>query len=508
MIKLVYNELIKIFKRKSIYLLFLLSIIAIIVYNKINPDQNPIRNFNYGTEIDYPITEKSLEDSSSVEYFIVEKTSTDIHKLCNSFEKNSWQRFALSTEPSAMSRIYPDVFPTSTTFPTDYNADIYEDLIYINDYEFNPDSEISLKLYRDSKDKYNEYLDVLNNGDWKDFVNLKIKNLEDKKLTTNLKSAEIEEIDFEIEWYNLRLKNNIIFNGDMANLYLDEYKELYYFAKQEEIDSIYFSDELATNQQNITMTRMNLCKYALQNNLTNQDISNENNVLSNNIIDARNSFIRTFQHFDLIIIIIAIYISSIIVTEEVNKHTIKTLLTKPHKRSTILISKLLASIITIIISMIFVSISQYIIGGIIFGFDSYNLSYIGYDLNSNQIIIMSLFKYIALIGLLKLPMYIIIITFCIFIGTINKHSSMSMVLTLIIISILNVIKLYSENKSFSSFAKYIIWNNCDFSIFLFGQVSRIVGVTIQNSIIICLIHMVLLVFLSIIIFNKKEIENV
>ena len=40
MIKLIENELIKIFKRKSIYVLLIISLIAIIVYNYMNPDQN------------------------------------------------------------------------------------------------------------------------------------------------------------------------------------------------------------------------------------------------------------------------------------------------------------------------------------------------------------------------------------------------------------------------------------------------------------------------------------
>ena len=50
---------------------------------------------------------------------------------------------------------------------------------------------------------------------------------------------------------------------------------------------------------------MNLCKYAIEKGI-NRDISNESNIALNNKIDARISFIRTFHHFDLIIVIIAI----------------------------------------------------------------------------------------------------------------------------------------------------------------------------------------------------------
>lgn len=67
----------------------------------------------------------------------------------------------------------------------------------------------------------------------------------------------------------------------------------------------------------------------------------------NNKIDARISFIRTFKHFNVIIIIITIYISSTIITEEISKRTIKNVLIKPHKRLDIIIAKMLACIVTI-----------------------------------------------------------------------------------------------------------------------------------------------------------------
>ena len=42
LIKLIQNELIKIFKRKSIYILLAISVLVIIIYNYNNPDQNKI----------------------------------------------------------------------------------------------------------------------------------------------------------------------------------------------------------------------------------------------------------------------------------------------------------------------------------------------------------------------------------------------------------------------------------------------------------------------------------
>ena len=64
MIKLIKNELIKIFKRKTIYFLLILSMIAVIIYNYINPDQNiPISE---GTNDRQLISDTQIEKQKDV----------------------------------------------------------------------------------------------------------------------------------------------------------------------------------------------------------------------------------------------------------------------------------------------------------------------------------------------------------------------------------------------------------------------------------------------------------
>lgn len=497
MIKLIQNELIKIFKRKSIYFMLFLSIIVIVVYNNLNPDQNEIIElFNSTEDISTIGMEQALETKTKEEY-ITQKVNIDSIKLYNEYKENSWQRYALKEERN--SKYMQGVSIES-------NKDIDKLLTDINDFELNPNTKISKKDYDIAKIKYNEYIKTLNSDNWRDFVKLKIKNLREKKSTKNLTNKEVDAINFEIETYELRLKHNINFDYNMQNQYLDEYKNNYYSIQSYKT---YGETQAFRNKSlNTYKAKMNLCKYAIENNL-NKDISNENNILLENKIDARISFIRTFQHFDLIIIIIAIYLSTTIITEEVNKRTIKTLLTKPHKRRIILISKIMACIITIMIAMIFIVIAQYVVGGVIFGFDSYKLNYIGYDFNNDKIIEMDLVRYILLAGLSKLPMYIIIIAFCIFIGTVNNHTSMSMLVTLIIFIIgSKVLPEWSKVETLSVITRYFITNNWDFSVYLFGQVSDISGVNIYSSLLLYAIYLFILLYMSIHRFNKKEINNV
>lgn len=483
----------------------------IIIYNNINPDQNKISLLNSKTE-DYPveIMKKTLEkiDKNGNEY-AVQEAFIEFANLYNSFKQDSWQRYALKEET---------MYQSINNVYTNYNLDINKYLENIKCYELNTNAEITKELYNVSKIKYNEYVNSLKSNDWKQFIYLKIKNLEERKNTQNLLEDEIKEINFEIEVYKLRLDNNINFGYDISNQYLEQYKSNYYLMESLKNNAYNESVNFFTKNYNEYVSNMKLCKYAIENNIK-QDISGERNLIYDNKVDARISFIRTFEHFDIIIVIIAIYIATTIVTEETNKRTIKSLLTKPHKRSTILISKILACIITIIISMIVIIIIQYLVGGIIWGFDSYELGYIGYNYNKldhivfysdiKEIFVMNIFNYIILVAITKLPMYIMIILFCIFLGIINNHTSMSMILTLIIFLISSIVLTeWSKVEALSSITRFFVTMNWDFSKYLFGQVSDISGVTFWSSIKIYALHLIIIMFVSIRCFNKKEINNV
>lgn len=491
MMKLVKNELIKIFKRKSIYFLFILSMIAIIVYNYINPEQNVIDN--EGTKNTPIVSDNYIESiKNNTESYINSLAYNEFAKLYNNaFEENSWQRYALNRERRRYS--YENV----------YDQDIMIYLGNIMDYEHNSKTQITKELYEISKNRYNEYVETLKSSNWRNFVNLKIKNLEEMKKTQNLSSEEIREIDFEIEWYYLRLNNNIDFDNNIANQYLNSYREKYYVIiyKESYIDK---SSQADTRELNEYKAKLNLYKYAIENDI-NFDISNEENLILNNKIDARISFIRTYEHFNLILIIITIYISSTIITEEITKRTIKNVLTKPYKRLTIIMAKILACMVTIIISMLFIGIVQFLVGGFIFGFDSYSNGYIGYDINNNKVINMSILSYFIISGFTKVFEYLIISLFCIFIGIFNKNIAMSMILTLIICLFANTaLAEWSKVDALSKITRFFITNNWDFSTYLFGNISSINGVSLWHSIIIYFIHFVLLLKVTIFKFKKLE----
>ena len=492
MIKLVKNELIKIFKRRSIYFLFILSIVVIIFYNYKNPDQNMIVKEQTGNipnvSTDYI---ESIKDST--DRYISLLAHNEFAKLYNDvFKENTWQRYALNKERNGY------------TYENVYDQDMMKYLGNIMDYKYNQNTLITKELYETSKNKLNEYVKALKSDNWKEFVNLKIKNLEEIKNTQNLLPEDIKEINFEIDWYYLRLNNNITFNDNIINQYLKSYREKYYLIIYKESYIANKNSQADISELNEYKSKLELYKYAIENNI-NYDMSNEKNIILNNKIDARISFIRIFENFNLILIVITIYISSTIITEEITKQTIKNLLTKPHKRFAIIIAKIIACMITVVISIAFIGIVQFFVGGFIFGFDSYANGYIGYDIYNNKVFNISLLSYFIISGITRIFEYLIISLFCIFIGISNKNIAMSMILTLLTFLFVDTaLAEWSKVDALSKITRFFITNNWDFSTYLFGNISNINGITLWHSIVIYFIYFVLLLKVTIHKFEKLE----
>ena len=451
LIKLIQNELIKIFKRKSIYILLFLSLVIIVIYNYINPTENGVINLTNTRDMSVVSIEKDLKEEKDIEEYVKTKAQYDFVNLYNSFEENSWQRYALRNEK---------VFTTVGNVITDMDHDIIPTLEIINDFENNENTAITQEEYNKNKKKFNEYKEALNENDWRKYVELKINNLQDLINSTNITEEDKKGIYVDIETYKLRLDNNVNFGNDIKNEYINMFRSNYYSL----ISNMKQNEDNYMNKLSIqnSKSNMNIAKFAVENDI-NQYISGYEK------IDARISFIRTFENFNLIIIIVAIYVSCISITEEINKGTIKSLLIKPHKRTSVLIAKILANIITILIFMVF----------------------------------------IIIVGVTKLPMYTIIVLFCTFMGVINNHTSMNMILTLIIFIISDTaIAEWSKFEGILFISRILITNNWDFSQYLFGQISPIKGLTPILSGVICLLYGILLLYITIHKFKNKDIVNV
>ena len=198
-------------------------------------------------------------------------------------------------------------------------------------------------------------------------------------------------------------------------------------------DNLYLENyEILTNKEKYEdiVERIELEKYAIENNIKYNILVNTESKNTQLPIDARILLMRVFNNFDIIIVFIIIYLTSTIISEEFSSGTIKNLLIKPHKRISILSSKIITSTLVTLITVIIIVIFQYILGGLLFGFDSYNLEAIRYNHITQQIDTMSLSNYMILMFFSKIPMYLILTIVSLLLGTITSNMAINILFSL------------------------------------------------------------------------------
>ena len=276
-----------------------------------------------------------------------------------------------------------------------------------------------------------------------------------------------------------------IYNNDKSSLENYEYLNL-----QEDYSTI--------------LERVELEKYAIENKIDYNILlnsENKNMALPN---DARILLMKFFDNFDIALIIIIVYISSTIVAEEFVSGTIKNLLIKPHTRIKIISSKILVILLICLILPIIFLITQYIVGGLVFGFNSYSLSAIRFNHIKSNIEVIPMYKYITIIIISKLPMYIGIGLISILIGIITSNVALNILLS-IGIYIISIIK--NPVIQAMNIYKYISIYNWDFSKYLFGNNYNLINNNIIIPIVSSLITLIIIYLLIISMFKNKEVTN-
>lgn len=241
--------------------------------------------------------------------------------------------------------------------------------------------------------------------------------------------------------------------------------------------------------------RTKLEEYAIQNNIQYNILLNSENSNALLPLDARNLLMKVFNNFDIIIIFIIVFLSSVIIAEEYTNGTIKTLLTKPHSRIQILFSKILTIMLIALLTLFFICFFQYLLGGLLYGFDSYTLEAIRYNEITQEIETMHLGNYMILVIFSKMPMYLILSIFSMLFGTITNNIALNILISLVLYIISNI-EILMNNIS-----KYIFIFNWDISKYLFTSES-----IIQHLAIAC-ISLFLIGTLLFIIFKNKDIIN-
>lgn len=483
MSKLIKNELIKIFSKKSMIVIGVIILVIIIGFNVLNKiSQNMSNSYSAYSEsyiryLDEELSNLDPNKPSDINKYVETKSQKDLATLAKDYKETSWQAEVIGTVISP----------------------IIEEM---NNYEYIDKNNEALTI---SKAQYDEMLTALKNNDWKYFANKELDSLntqieelntliaqdsENEDLKTQLKSLELQK-----EVVNLRLDKNINYGSDnYKSIAVQNYR-------------MYMGNYIQSSQgKNLTDDEKSEINGYLENaNLYKYDLYNDTEY--QNTATANYTFQNSIGTYIAIIVMVVVIVAGVSISEEFNKGTVKLLLVRPYSRTKILISKLIAVFITMLITTVAILILQFIIGGIVYGFGTYMMNVVQFDFTTNSIVTLNIFAYLGLIFICKLPIFILIGTLAFALSTLFLNSPLAVALPILGYMGSDVINMIAISYKWD-WVKYFVTPNWDLSQYLFGGTPMFSGISIEFSITICAIYFVIMLVASIVSFKKRNIKNV
>lgn len=483
MSKLIKNELIKIFSKKSMIVIGVIILVIIIGFNVLNKiSQNMSNSYSAYSEsyiryLDEELSNLDPNKPSDINKYVETKSQKDLAILAKDYKETSWQAEVIGTVISP----------------------IIEEM---NNYEYIDKNNEALTI---SKAQYDEMLTALKNNDWKYFANKELDSLntqieelntliaqdsENEDLKTQLKSLELQK-----EVVNLRLDKNINYGSDNYKSIAVQNYRMYMGNYIQSSQGKNLTDE-EKSEINGYLEKANLYKYDLYNDTEYQNTATANYTFQNSI-----------GTYIAIIVMIVVIVAGVSISEEFNKGTVKLLLVRPYSRTKILISKLIAVFITMLITTATILLLQFIIGGIVYGFGTYMMNVVQFDFTTNSIVTLNIFAYLGLIFICKLPIFILIGTLAFALSTLFLNSPLAVALPILGYMGSDVINMIAISYKWD-WVKYFVTPNWDLSQYLFAGTPMFSGISIEFSITICAIYFVIMLVASIVSFKKRNIKNV
>lgn len=483
MSKLIKNELIKIFSKKSMIVIGVIILVIIIGFNVLNKiSQNMSNSYSAYSEsyiryLDEELSNLDPNKPSDINKYVETKSQKDLAILAKDYKETSWQAEVIGTVISP----------------------IIEEM---NNYEYIDKNNEALTI---SKAQYDEMLTALKNNDWKYFANKELDSLntqieelntliaqdsENEDLKTQLKSLELQK-----EVVNLRLDKNINYGSDNYKSIAVQNYRMYMGNYIQSSQGKNLTDE-EKSEINGFLEKANLYKYDLYNDTEYQNTATANYTFQNSI-----------GTYIAIIVMIVVIVAGVSISEEFNKGTVKLLLVRPYSRTKILISKLIAVFITMLITTATILLLQFIIGGIVYGFGTYMMNVVQFDFTTNSIVTLNIFAYLGLIFICKLPIFILIGTLAFALSTLFLNSPLAVALPILGYMGSDMINMIAISYKWD-WVKYFVTPNWDLSQYLFGGTPMFSGISVEFSITICAIYFVIMLVASIVSFKKRNIKNV
>lgn len=491
MTNLIKNELYKVFKRKSIYIL--LSIMLCII------TLNTFLTKKYSIE-------DPVSTSAEEKYELQE-----LKRIIDSYDKNS---------PGEKEEYYNALSNIELYELTDKYKEPWKKILIrenlrniihsMNNAKY---IEKDIEAYNEYKKEYDKFLKELDSNSWKYFVNKEIKTTTDeiaslekereKAKNKELYNSRIKEEKNKLEKLKLRLEKDIPYDNNYLNTALEDYKQAPQTYKEFKESIIKNTSEFNIKEE--YQIKRQYIEY-MKNNAKNKYII-DNKVDINSPKTTRNLLINTLSDNFLFIMIIVAAGAGSIVSTEFDKGTIKLLLIRPYSRNKILLSKYIVSMFMIIFAILSAFIMQLIVGGIFFGFSSLNIPVIIYNFVQNKVMHINLFKYIFDNVLAVLPEFILLATLAFAISTITNVSTLGVALPIVGVGAADIINLIAINRNIIPL-KYFVTLNWNFTNYLYGGVNSFPTLSIPFSILICAIYFLIMIITAFIVFNRRNIKNI
>ena len=462
MIRLMHNELVKLVKKKSFYIVTFIFVLFCVLTNVVY--KMPLEGEIVSVDIEALKEENEaldLNNSEDLLAFVDHLTTIKLEELKNEYSSNV-QEYLI------------DHFMYNT---------IYQ--MYESEYILK-DQELSLELQSEVQEQEEHVKDE----DSTYFLDERIHYLEARAQDTEgLEQARYQRL---LELANIRKENNVSY--DSSN-YLHNSLE---FLEENTVEymNLLSDDDLTSDEEKrleFLKEEMSIHEYVIEHKI---DLLNEHTL--------RAVLMNFSGEFGLFILIYTIMIAGSIVSEEYSRGTIKSLLTKPFRRRTILTSKLFVALLSIPLIMIFMSVIEIIIGGFTLGFDSLSVPVVLYQ--NGVLESYSVLGYLFGLLFTSLPMYLIIGVFAFMLSVVTTSTSAAITVSFLFYLLLNVISNLALVYDFWVFkaSASLYW---DFSYLVTGT-TQTFGANISTSILVLFIYIFVMLCIAYVIFGKKDVKNI
>ena len=481
---LIKNELTKIFHKKAIYIIAIITIIVgCLDYGIIKLSGSMNKLYENDTTMKYiedSLSMYDLNNPNDASNYVEDKTMIDVYKATKNYSYESFEYYMLNDKG-------------------------YEYLSCMNHEKYVTKNE---EEYKKCEASYNQLLKDLKEKDWKYFVNQNKEMVEEQIKTTEaslkiateetdktLLESELKILNIRLQGINYSLERNIYPSNKTNYSFISMYEGL-----ATEWESLEKDEKTYTDRNQL------LNKRDVEKNFKEYNYIIENNIDYSGTFSAKNMMIAEFSGPILFVLVMIIFIAGSIVSDEYNKGTIKQLLLRPFSRTKILASKYISCLIVFLMYTIFYAVVCMIAYGLASGFSSLVEPVVVYDFVSASIVEMGLIPYLLLQFVSVLPVYLIILTLAFFISTFSGNTALSIMvpfMTYFISSIISGLASSMEVKMLKFFPT-MCWN---FNEYLFGGMPSFKYASLGTSIAITILTFLILFILSFILFKKKDIKN-